>query len=82
MNELLFITTKGVLLPLPGVILTLAHNKFEYNLTSLPPTICLPDNADLAFYSTTFVNIIFTGIFICLFIFIIRFIHKVSNYVE
>jgi hypothetical protein len=47
-----------------------------YIINAIPPSICVPNDTNVAFYSTTFVNIVFTSIYTILLIIIIYFIHK------
>ena len=68
----------GVLLPLPGVIFVLASEKYQYVFTEMPPVICSPSNATIAYFSLILPNNIILMVGVVMIIVILWRVRKVG----
>ena len=70
---------KGMLVPLPAVIIGLSLEKVQYTHNRFPPSNCVPSSGQMAFYSTNLPIDLLLGIGVIMLIVALWNIRKVYN---
>lgn len=65
----------GFLLPLPGIVISLSTEEYEYRLVQFPPSVCSP-YGEIKFYFTILVINVLVEIGVCFLIIIFWVLHK------